>query len=317
MKKIIFLFLISFVFIVNISALSNQEEEEYNQTKSGSISLTKIDSERINRKEATLEGAIYGIYNKNNELISTLTTDINGEAYIDNIPYGMYFLREITPSMGYKLNSALHTLTINDSFPDWYVYSSEEVIKGKLIINKYYVEENNYQLEDDTEFEIYDIDNELVGNYKIEQGRLEVILPYGTYKVVQITGIEGYELVDSFDVKIQEKKDYIYDLYSKKIKDEIKDEFINNDVPKIDMEEFVPEINEEEKEETKTEPKEEIEYEETKDVNLEIKEEKKEDIIIVEVPDTYKFNYNKIIIFLFIVLGFVFVLIGIKKLRND
>lgn len=267
MKKNLFLFLILISFISNINAFVPDE-------KKGSISITKTDSEKINRKEASLENSEYGLYNNKNELITTIITDINGKAYVDNISYGMYFLKEIVPSKGYNLNVGTHTLIINDSLPDWYIYTSNKIIEGKLIINKYY---SDNVIENNSEFEIYDVDNELVGSYKTLEGKVEVLLPYGTYKVVEKSGVEGYKLIESFNIKINEEKNYVYDLYAEKIKENI-------DIPN----------NNGTKEEIKTE----------------------EDSFIVEVPDTYKFTYNKIIIGVFVILGSIFILFGIKKLRD-
>ena len=39
-------------------------------------------------------------------LITTMTTDAGGEARADGLPLGRYFVKEITPSTGYTLDSA-------------------------------------------------------------------------------------------------------------------------------------------------------------------------------------------------------------------
>lgn len=183
---------------------------------SGSITVNKMDSENIQRKFATLEGSVYGIYN-DKELITTIETNNYGVAYIDNLPFDKkYYIKEIEPSLGYKLDEKTYEVYLSNDNKDMVVNSYEEVIKGNLIINKYYGDENNNTIEDGAIFEIYDIKNNLIGVYETKKGLINKKIEFGEYYGIQTKGIDGYNFVDRFDISIKEEKDYIFKLYDKK-----------------------------------------------------------------------------------------------------
>lgn len=243
------------------------------EVNSGSITINKKDSENIDRKTAILEGAVYGVYDKE-ELINTVETDNNGIAYIENLPLGKYYVKEITPSFGYKLDENIYEINLTNENRDTIIDSYESVIKGKLIINKYYGEENNYKLEEGAVFEIYDIKDNLIGTYETKDGIINEMLEYGEYYGIQTKGITGYKFVDKFNILIDEEKDYILDLYNEK--------------------EYIYELNK--KEEYIT--------------NL---DNKKDEFLIVEVPNTKVNNYNKTISISLILIGLILILKSIKK----
>ena len=187
------------------------------EVNSGDIRINKIDSENKNRLEATLQGALYGIYN-NNKLITTIETNSNGIAYIKDLPLGSYTVKEISPSLGYLIDSNVYKIDITKENKNFIINSYENVIKGNLIINKYYGEQNNYKLEDKAIFEIYDSNKNLVDILETKEGIINTKLPYGNYYIVQKEGIEGYKYVESFNVFINEEKNYEYNLYNEIIK---------------------------------------------------------------------------------------------------
>ena len=68
-----------------------------NKRITGSLNILKIDS---NTKEA-LSGAIFGVYNKDMELIEKLTSDSKGLASIETLYYGDYIIKELEAPNGY------------------------------------------------------------------------------------------------------------------------------------------------------------------------------------------------------------------------
>ena len=65
------------------------------------------------RGDATLEGAVYGVY-QNGELVKTYTTDKDGYILTDYFPCGDgWTIREITPSEGYLLDDTPQTAEIS------------------------------------------------------------------------------------------------------------------------------------------------------------------------------------------------------------
>ena len=73
-----------------------------NKKIKGYVEITKVDK---NYSSKMLEGATFGIYDENDNLIQTLVTNENGKAISDLIPYGKYYLKELdTGSVYYLLN---------------------------------------------------------------------------------------------------------------------------------------------------------------------------------------------------------------------
>ena len=75
----------------------------------GSVELYKSDDE--SGKE--LAGAVYGIYFHDGTEVGRLTTDETGYAKSDLLPYGQYYLQEITAPNGYVLDNTQYPFTIS------------------------------------------------------------------------------------------------------------------------------------------------------------------------------------------------------------
>ena len=62
---------------------------------------------------------------------------------------------------------------------------------------------------------MYDKDNKLVKTIKTNnEGEAEIILPYGTYTIKQLTTTEGYEYADDYNFKISEDGQEIKEVIS-------------------------------------------------------------------------------------------------------
>lgn len=79
------------------------------QVMKGSVELYKSDDESGN----ALAGAVYGIYFHDGTEVGRLTTDETGYAKSDLLPYGQYYLQEITAPNGYVLDTAQYPFTIS------------------------------------------------------------------------------------------------------------------------------------------------------------------------------------------------------------
>lgn len=181
----------------------------------GSITLNKVDSENIDRVDANLKGAVYGIYQED-KLLYTLETDEKGYAYIDNLLLGKYYIKEISPSIGYELDENIYEVNLTSKNRNSIVISYENVIKGNLVINKYYGSDNSYKLEDGAIFELYDSDDNLIRTYETCNGKIDEEIEYGEYYLLQKKGIDGYKFIDKFNLSVKDRKDYIFDLYDER-----------------------------------------------------------------------------------------------------
>ena len=182
------------------------------EVNSGSIKINKADSENVERDFASLEGAIYGIY-KDNNLINEIITDENGVAYIGDLPFGEYTIKELVASKGYSIDDEIYKVELTTDNKEVTIISKENIIKGYVILNKYYGNEDYYEIEDGAVFEIYDANNSLIGTYETKKGKIEEELAFGNYQVVQTKGKTGYSFVDNFNISIDENKKYSFNLY--------------------------------------------------------------------------------------------------------
>lgn len=97
-----------------------------NERVNATIQLVKKDKETgVAQGDATLEGAVYGLYARNDivhpdgatgviyragEQITTLTTDKAGKASVKNLYLGNYYVKEITASEGYLVDETEYDL---------------------------------------------------------------------------------------------------------------------------------------------------------------------------------------------------------------
>ncbi|MCD7745863.1 MAG: peptidase [Lachnospiraceae bacterium] len=217
---------------------------------SAHITLYKRDSEtgETAQGDATLEGAVYGLYAHENiaypdgvsgtlyeagDLVATLTTDVNGEAEIDDLYLGSYYVKEITPPVGYVLDENEYDLTCSydgdlTAKVELTCTSQEDVIKQPFQIIK---AANNGKTDADllsgVGFTVYLVSSLSVnadGSYDFDSAEPVVVtadggtemftdekgyacsiaLPYGTYIVRETTTPHNYSPVDDFIVTITE-----------------------------------------------------------------------------------------------------------------
>lgn len=83
-----------------------------NEKIKGKLEITKVDS----KTKETLEGAIFGIYDENDNEIAQITSDENGIATSELLPYGKYYAKELdTGSVYYFLNKNTFEFEIKEN----------------------------------------------------------------------------------------------------------------------------------------------------------------------------------------------------------
>ena len=210
--------------------ISDLEFSIFVEVSNRSIEIQKKDSEGIDRVDASLEGAIYELYNTVGR-IGNLVTDKNGIAKRENLPVGDYYIKEVLPSKGYNLDTNTYHVYLNKDNKNAVIISYEEIIKGNLEIEKYFGENGIYQYEDGASFDIYDSNNNYVDTIETKDGIVNKELVYGSYIIKQNKSHEGYKKVDDFKVNIDSDKNYKYTLYNKK--EEPKPEVIKQKVVSV------------------------------------------------------------------------------------
>ena len=200
-----------------------------NVLKKWNLTVTKTDAETKSAQgDATLAGAVYGIYN-NGKLVDKYTTDKNGSFTTSYYVCGdNWTLKEIEPSEGYLLDETEYHIgaeakkyTLENNSVS--IGVTEDILKGKISIIKH-TDDGSTKIETPekgAEFQVYlkssgsyakakesERDNLICDEYGFAETK---DLPYGTYTVHQTKGWNGTEFIADFDVFISENnKTYKY-----------------------------------------------------------------------------------------------------------
>ena len=200
-----------------------------NVLKKWNLTVTKTDAETKSAQgDATLAGAVYGIYN-NGKLADKYTTDKNGSFTTSYYVCGdNWTLKEIEPSEGYLLDEIEYHIgaeakkyTLENNSVS--IGVTEDILKGKIAIIKH-TDDGSTKIETPekgAEFQVYlkssgsyakakesERDNLICDEYGFAETKE---LPYGTYTVHQTKGWNGTEFIADFDVFVNEDgKTYKY-----------------------------------------------------------------------------------------------------------
>lgn len=181
-----------------------------------SLTIDKIDKDTksyISSGEGSLIGTTYQLYDSSMKEISTLTIDETSKTKINNLSFGKYYLKEIKAGEGYIIDDKIYEFMISEKTPHIKLTLENEIIKSKLIINKVYGIDDNYKPEKNINFNIYDKNNNLIQTIITdENGHIETILPYGKYKLIQLTSTEGYQKVEPITFEIKNNEDITFNL---------------------------------------------------------------------------------------------------------
>ncbi len=187
----------------------------------GKVSVKKVDADTglgIAQGDATLDGAVYGIYDLEGNRVGEVIS--KGGEYItsDYLPsLGTFFLKEEKSSTGYELNETKYffNITKDDLYPE--VDVTEKVIERDLKIFKVYASDETGFLtgEPNVTFDIYlkSTGEKVTSITTDENGYATATLPYGIYTVRQVTTTEDHEMVEDFEIVVNEySEDPIYKL---------------------------------------------------------------------------------------------------------
>ncbi|MBR4021057.1 MAG: TonB-dependent receptor [Ruminococcus sp.] len=212
-----------------LTADATVDVEFENVLKKFTVEVVKKDIENGTAQgDASLAGAVYGIYN-GDELIDTYTTDEYGSFTTHEFECGdSWTIKELTPSEGYILDSTVYEVgaaekkyTIENNAIGMTVY--ETPVKAKISIIKH-SDDGTTGIETPEVGAEFDIYLKSAGSFENakdserdhlicdENGFAQTkMLPYGVYVVHQTVGWDNTEWVDDFEVNVCEnEEDYFY-----------------------------------------------------------------------------------------------------------
>lgn len=178
----------------------------------GNVVFQKVDKdtgESNPQGEASFTGTTYELYDQNYQLVTTFEFVDDDFVFSTVLPYGTYYVREIKSGPGYQVDPTEYTVTVGDktvvfTLPD-------KVYEGTVKIQKFYEIGSILKEEENASFEVYNSKDELVGTYTTDKlGKIEVTLPYGTYRFHQVGGRENYNFIDDFSVTIDDRENQEY-----------------------------------------------------------------------------------------------------------
>ncbi len=195
------------------------------------IELTKIDKDTksiLPKGDASLDGAIYSLYNENNEFIKDLVIEHN-QSIINNLPLGKYYLKEKESGIGYLLDPNTYEINITKEHSKHQVIVENKVIEKTITIEKKYGDTNTLKEEENISFEIYNSKYEKISTITTNNlGIAHITLPYGTYTIKQINTKEGYNMVDDITININNTDNEVLEL--KDLRIEVPNTSTNNNI---------------------------------------------------------------------------------------
>ena len=140
-----------------------------------------------------------------------LILDDNNQIILNDIGYGTYYLKEIKSGVGYILDNEEAKININMHTRSFFI--ANQVIKNKIVINKYLKKLDGTIEKEDGEFIIQNLSNNESITFKTDNGLYELELPYGNYVLkksdksdVRNIKIEENDITQVFDFYNEEKE---------------------------------------------------------------------------------------------------------------
>lgn len=186
----------------------------------GVVNLQKIDATSNKaeaRGEATLKGAVYEIYDSNNNPVGQITTDDKGQGNI-SLDYGKYTIKEIKAPEGYNLSDEVYEFEITKENTDINIEAKDKVIEGKVLLTKKKGGAGeDFTKEAGATFDVIDSKGNIVDKLTTNENGVSIaVLPFGTYTIHQTSGNEGYVFSDDITLELYEEK--IYEVEIKNLK---------------------------------------------------------------------------------------------------
>lgn len=219
------------------------------------INKLKTKEIKVNKKDQfgeTISNVQFAIYSDTDHnaklsssdiLLQTITTNSQGSAKSRELPYGDYLLVEKSTPPGYEIKLEPISFIVNDvTYNQHLTFEIENSIitENLKIIKK---DDESRGVLEGVEFELYkddnnsnkiEVDDTKIGNYKTDiNGEINIKdIVYGKYLLKEIKPKDGYYLNKQiYKINIDgSKKEYVYEVYNKKIVKEVVEHLVNTSV---------------------------------------------------------------------------------------
>ncbi|MGH0857967.1 SpaA isopeptide-forming pilin-related protein [Bacillus pacificus] len=196
----------------------------------GNLQIKKVDE---NDENIVLKDAKFDVIDKDNNVVATVTTNEKGIAEVKDLPFGDYFVKEISAPEGYiKVDTPKKVTIDNTNIIEFVMKNTKKVENGQFKLLK--KDSESGQLLPGAKFDVIDKDGNVVETI-ITDGKGEALskqLPVGTYTLKEVEAPKGYELSSSsVSVDVEAHKIVTIDVVNKKIPEKVTGQF---EIVKVD-----------------------------------------------------------------------------------
>ncbi|AIE78340.1 LPXTG-motif cell wall anchor domain protein [Bacillus cereus] len=196
------------------------------------LQIKKVDE---NNENIVLKDAKFDVIDKENNVVDTVTTNEKGIAEVKDLPFGDYFVKEISAPEGYiKVDTPVKVTIDNTNIIEFVMKNTKKVENGQLKLLK--KDSESGQLLPGAKFDVIDKDGNVVETI-ITDDKGEALskqLSVGTYTLKEVEAPKGYELSSSsVSVDVEANKVVTVDVVNKKIPEKVTGQF---EIVKVDAE---------------------------------------------------------------------------------
>ncbi|PFB69280.1 MSCRAMM family protein [Bacillus cereus] len=196
----------------------------------GNLQIKKVDE---NDENIVLKDAKFDVIDKENNVVDTVTTNEKGIAEVKDLPFGDYFVKEISAPEGYiKVDTPVKVIIDSTNVMKIVMKNTKKVETGQFKLLK--KDSESGQLLPGAKFDVIDKDGNVVETI-ITDGKGEALskqLPVGTYTLKEVEAPKGYELSSSsVSVDVEANKVVTVDVVNKKIPEKVTGQF---EIVKVD-----------------------------------------------------------------------------------